>query len=87
MNEYDAVVIDVDVLPTTAGMVVNYYTLVQAQHLVRDHNGDIEYDDGIEEQHNSARTSLQQTTDHENQKEINRNKVFESIIKIAKKRL
>ena len=49
---------------------MNYSTPVQAQHLVRDHNGDIDNDDDIEEQYTSARTSSKQTVDQENQKEI-----------------
>ena len=76
--------IDVDVLPSTGGMPVNYSTLVQVKYLVHDHNNDIDNDDNIEEQHTSARTSSQQTIDQENQKEINRNKALESNIKIAK---
>ena len=80
MKEYGAFVIAVDVLPTTAGMAVNSSTLVQARYLVHDHNGNIDNDDDIEEQHTSAKTSPQQTIDQENQKEINRNKAFESVI-------
>ena len=84
MKRYNTFVITVDVLPTTEGMAVNYSTLVQAQYLVHDHNGDIDNNDDIEEQHTSARTISSQTTDQENQKEINRKKAFESVIKIVK---
>ena len=49
IKEYDAFMIAVNVLPTMAGMKVNSFTLVQAQYLVRNHNGDIYNDDGIEE--------------------------------------
>ena len=66
MKERDVFVIAVDVLPVTAGMSVNSSTLVKVQYLIHDHNGAINNDGNIEEQHASARTSSQQTIDQEN---------------------